>query len=288
MFPKEDTVVNDTFSHQLRLRRLFRCDDERLLVVPLDHSLTDGPIVARPGGLRRLVRQLAHGGADAVVVHKGALRALDPSSFRDTSLIVHLSASTMHAPDPDAKYLVATVAEAVRLGADGVSVHVNLGSRDEPRQVADMAAVAEGCSRWNIPLLAMIYPRGPRIVNPRDPALLAHAAVLAADLGADIVKTPYAGSPDEMRDVVNSSPIPLIVAGGPRLELADDLLDFVDQAMLSGINGFAMGRNVFQATDPAALTRRIVEHIHAGALASVALAERDEARQLSVIAEPTR
>lgn len=284
MFPKEDTVVNETFARQLRLRRLYRRDDERLLVVPLDHSVTDGPIVARPAGLQGLVRQLSSGGADAVVVHKGALRTLDPESFRDTSLIVHLSASTRHAPDPDVKYLVATVAEAVRSGADAVSVHVNLGSRDEPRQVADMASVAEACGTWNMPLLAMIYPRGPGIANPRDPALLAHAAVLGADLGADIVKTLYAGSSAEMRDVVNASPIPLIVAGGPRLELADDLLDFVDEAMLSGVNGFAIGRNIFQATDPAALTRRVVERIHAGAPA-VALADRDQPRRLSV-AEP--
>jgi 2-amino-4,5-dihydroxy-6-oxo-7-(phosphonooxy)heptanoate synthase len=289
MFPREGTIVNDTFSRQLRLRRLYRCDDDRLLVVPLDHSLTDGPIVSAPGGLRRLVAQLSSGGADAIVVHKGALRGLDAKSFLGTSLIVHLSASTSHAPDPDAKYLVATVAEAVRLGADAVSVHVNVGSRDEARQVGDMAAVAEACDRWNLPLLAMMYPRGPQIDNPRDPALLAHVAVLAADLGADIVKTLYAGSPEEMRDVVNSSPIPVIVAGGPRLELADDVLDFVDQALLSGVSGFAMGRNIFQAADPAGLTRRIVDHLHAGSPAhNAVLAARDEPRRRPVLAEPMR
>lgn len=254
--------MNDTFARQKRIRRLSRADDGRLLVVPLDHSLTDGPIVSHSGELRRLIGQFANGGADAIVVHKGTLRTLDPGSFHGMSLIVHLSASTRHATDPDAKYLVATVAEAVRLGADAVSVHVNLGSREEARQIYDLAVVAEACNRWSVPLLAMMYPRGPAVDNPLDPALLAHVAVLAADLGADIVKTLYCGSPDEMRDVVNSSPIPVIVAGGPRLERAEDVLDFVDHALLSGISGFAIGRNLFQAADPAGLTRRIADRLH--------------------------
>jgi 2-amino-4,5-dihydroxy-6-oxo-7-(phosphonooxy)heptanoate synthase len=170
----------------------------------------------------------------------------------------------VHAPDPDAKYLVGTVEEAVRLGADAVSVHVNLGSAGEADQVRDMATVAEACDRWNVPLLAMMYPRGPRIDNPRDPALLAHAAALAADLGADLVKTPYAGDVAAMRDVVRSSPIPLIVAGGPRLTDTADVLAYVDEALLAGVTGFAMGRNIFQADDPGGLARRIAGRVHRG------------------------
>src|SRR5207244_11143230 len=116
----------------------------------------------------------------AVVRHTGCLRRIRPERLRDTSLIVHLSASTARAPDPDAKVLVATVEEALRLGADGVSVHVNLGSREEQRQLVDLAVVAEACDRWNVPLLAMMYPRGPRTPDPRDPPLVAHAVAVAA------------------------------------------------------------------------------------------------------------
>lgn len=101
-------TVNHSFARRVRLRRLYRHDDHRLLVVPLDHSVTDGPIT-RGKGLDTLVGQLARNGVDAVVLHKGALRHVDHRWFTDTSLILHLSASTVHAPDPDAKYLVATV-----------------------------------------------------------------------------------------------------------------------------------------------------------------------------------
>jgi len=257
---------NQSFSKQLRLERLYRYGDERLLVVPLDHAVTSGPIVV-DGGLVRLVGQLADSNVDAVVLHKGSLRHLDHRWFTRTALIVHLSASTAHAPDPDSKYLVSSVENALRLGADAVSVHVNLGSDSEKEQVADLATVSDACDRWNMPLLAMMYPRGPRIADPRDPALIAHAATLAADLGADIVKTPYVGSVSEMADIVRSCPIPLVVAGGARLNSTDAVLSYVGETIQAGAAGVAMGRNIFQARDPGALARQIAELLHGDALA---------------------
>lgn len=253
--------MNNSFARALRLRRLHRHGDHNLLVVPLDHSVTDGPIPVQ-GPVDDLVSRLAGSGVDAVVLHKGVLRYIDPASFTGTSLIVHLSASTSRSPDPDAKYLVASVEEALRCGADAVSVHVNLGSTEERTQVADLAAVAEACDRWNVPLLAMMYPRGPRIDNPRDPELVAHAVTLAAHLGADLVKTVYPGSLDAMADIARNSPIPVLVAGGPRRAAADDVLAYVQETLLGGACGVAMGRNIFEAHDPGAMARRISDLIH--------------------------
>ncbi|MWA09129.1 2-amino-3,7-dideoxy-D-threo-hept-6-ulosonate synthase [Streptomyces sp. BA2] len=253
-------VHNASFARDLRLRRLFRHGDGRLLVVPLDHSVTDGPLPR--GDLDALLGELAGTGVDAVVLHKGSLRHVDHGWFGDMSLIMHLNASTRHAPDPDAKYLVAHVEEALRLGADAVSVHVNLGSRQEARQVADLAAVAEECDRWNVPLLAMVYARGPHISDSRAPELVAHAASLAADLGADIVKTDYAGTPERMADVVAACPIPVIVAGGPRSAESDVVLDFVSDALKGGASGVAMGRNVFQADQPGWMAASIARLVH--------------------------
>jgi len=253
--------MNNSFARAVRLRRLHRHGDRNLLIVPLDHSAADGPIPAE-GGVDDLVGRLAGGGVDAVVLHKGSLRYVQPDRFAGMSLIVHLSASTVRAPDPDAKYLVAGVEEALRCGADAVSVHVNVGSREERAQIADLAAVAEACDRWNVPLLAMMYPRGPRIDNPADPELVAHAVTLAADLGADLVKTVYPGSPAAMADVARISPIPVLVAGGPRLSTSDDVLAYVQETLLGGARGVAMGRNIFTARDPGAMARRISDVIH--------------------------
>lgn len=253
--------INYSFARQVRLRRLYRHGDQRMFVVPLDHSIATGPVVAGTA-LNRLVGQLARNGVDAVVLHKGSLRHVDHTWFTETSLIVHLSASTMHASDPDAKYLVANVEESVRLGADAVSVHVNLGSRDEGRQIADLAAVSEACEQWNMPLLAMVYPRGPQIPDPQDPDLVAHAVTLAADLGADIVKTVHVGSVAAMADITSACPIPVIVAGGPLLNTTAELRSYVTDALRGGAAGVAMGRNIFQAQDPGATAGMVADLVH--------------------------
>lgn len=254
--------MSATFSSNVRLARLYRAGGPRLFVVPLDHPVSDGPIVPKAGGLDHLVGQLADNGVDAVVLHKGGVRRVDPARFTRTSLILHLSASTAHADDPDAKYLVASVEEALRLGADGVSVHVNLGSRWEADQIRDLGRVADACDRWRIPLLAMIYPRGPKIRDPKDPALVAHAATLGAELGADIVKTPYVGDPKAMAEIVESCPIPIVVAGGPRQSDPAALMSYVDSALRGGVAGLAMGRNIFQAPDPGRAAGQVAALVH--------------------------
>jgi 2-amino-4,5-dihydroxy-6-oxo-7-(phosphooxy)heptanoate synthase len=250
--------MSTSFARRLRLLRLHR-HSRRLFVVPLDHAVTDGPIVP-DGDLDALVGRITEHDVDAVVLHKGCVRRIDPARFRDTSLIVHLSAGTARAPDPDAKYLVASVDEALRLGADAVSVHVNLGSLEEYRQIADLAAVADACDRWNLPLLAMMYPRG-QAADPRDPAAIAHAVAVAADLGADLVKTVHPGSMAAMAAITRAAAVPVLVAGGPA-QAADALVQNVSAALDGGAAGVAIGRNIIQASDLPAVTRKIAELVH--------------------------
>lgn len=268
-----EKIFGHSFGRSLRTRRLFRHGDGRIFIVPLDHSVSDGPIT--PGiPLDELVSDLATSQVDAVVLHKGSLRHVRHERFADMALIVHLSASTRHAPDPDAKYLVATVEEAVRAGADAVSVHVNVGSVEEARQVADMATVSDACDRWNIPMLAMMYPRGPKVVNPKDPALIAHAAQLAADLGADIVKSVHPGTVPDLLDITRMCPVPFVAAGGASLSGPDEVVDYVVGVLRGGGAGVAMGRNIFQSPDPAGTAARVVDVLHPRQPAAIERLER--------------
>jgi 2-amino-4,5-dihydroxy-6-oxo-7-(phosphooxy)heptanoate synthase len=250
-----------SFARRLRLRRLYRRGGPGLLIVPFDHPVSTGPIVSGDG-LDDLVGEVVAAGADAVVLHKGALRRVDPRRFDTTALVVQLSASTGQAPDPDAKYLVGGVEEALRLGADAVSVHVNVGSRTEARQIADLGAVADACDRWNLPLLAMMYPRGPQVADPYDAGLAAHAAMVAADLGADLVKTVYPGTPEAMARITRACPVPVLIAGGAADGGIDQLLDRLGAALRGGAAGAAIGRHIFQAADPGAVTRKVADMVH--------------------------
>ncbi|GAA3567231.1 2-amino-3,7-dideoxy-D-threo-hept-6-ulosonate synthase [Amycolatopsis ultiminotia] len=243
----------------LRLARLSRYVGNRFLFIPLDHSVSDGPVV--PGhAFNDLVRSLVAGGADGIIVHKGRARTIDPGLLGACSLIVHLSASTGHAPDIDAKVLVGGVEDAIRLGADAVSVHVNIGSATEAAQLADLGAVAGACERWGLPLLAMIYPRGPRIADPHEPRLLSHVVNIAADLGADLVKTTWPEPFDRIDEVVASSPVPVLLAGGP----ADggQLERYARVAMNGGCHGLAVGRRVFGHARPREAVAALAAIVH--------------------------
>jgi 2-amino-4,5-dihydroxy-6-oxo-7-(phosphonooxy)heptanoate synthase len=137
-----------------------------------------------------------------------------------------------------------------------VSVHVNLGSPTEYQQIRLMAEVADSCDRVGLPLLAMIYPRGPGIQNHPPSQTLQHAASLAVDLGADIVKLPLSGSLQDMMDVVDSCSIPVLSAGGSQVS-ANKFGVFVANVMKSGARGLAAGRNIFMAADPGKKVREV-------------------------------
>nr|WP_255646218.1 2-amino-3,7-dideoxy-D-threo-hept-6-ulosonate synthase [Actinoplanes polyasparticus] len=246
----------------MRLRRLAKSGNQRLLVVPMDHPISDGPLAVGKRGLDNLVDTLSRNGADAVVLHKGSLRQIDPFRFANLSLIVHLSASSSHAPDPDQKVLVTSVIEALRLGADAVSVHVNVGSSEEAAQLRDLGQVAAACDEWNMPLLAMMYPRGPKIADPAPPELIAHIASIAVELGADLVKLPFAGSVQEMGQVVAGCPIPILVAGGPRPDDDDDVKVLAQKALTAGVAGLSVGRSIFEAPDPGRMTKILSSLVH--------------------------
>ncbi|MEV6926338.1 2-amino-3,7-dideoxy-D-threo-hept-6-ulosonate synthase [Dactylosporangium sp. NPDC051485] len=253
---------NDTFARRVRLDRLYRNGSGGLLVVPLDHPVSGGPILHSGchGSLDRLVGELAGNGADAVVLHKGALRHVRPRWFRDLSLIVHCSAGT-GLSDPDDKVLVCGVEEALRLGADAISVHVNAGAATEPRQLADLGAVAAACQDWGVPLLAMVYARGPGITDGRAPRLVAHAAAIAAELGADLVKTALPRAGADLSAIFADCPIPVLAAGGDAQD-GPATLGLLADAMRAGAGGIAAGRLVFTNPDPASVLRKLAALVH--------------------------
>jgi len=237
----------------VRLRRITK--NSRMLCVPMDHGVTVGPIK----GLDRIhdtIRMLERGGATAILAHKGILRSLPEPP--DVGLIMHMSASTSLASSPNWKVQVAGVEEALRLGADAVSVHVNVGNRDEQHMLAKLGAVADACDEWGVPLIAMMYPRGENVKDPNDPEVIAHAARIGAELGADIVKVPMPSSnPDEIRRIIEGCPVPIVAAGGPKLDDDRRVLELAHAVILAGGIGVAFGRNVFQHEDPEAMTRAL-------------------------------
>lgn len=154
---------------QVRLQRIFNRETGRAIIVPMDHGVSVGPIEGIEN-IHKTVSDMADGGADAVLMHKGLCRCCFRASGegKDVGLIIHLSASTSLSSYSNKKRLVCTVEEAIRRGADGVSVHVNLGDDNESDMLADLGEVARVAEEWSMPLLAMLYARGPRTETTRE------------------------------------------------------------------------------------------------------------------------
>jgi len=254
---------------KIRIERIIDRNTKHTVIVPMDHGVSMGPIQGLQN-LAKTINAVAEGGANAVVVHKGIVAYGHRGYGKDVGLIIHLSASTMLSPDPNEKVLVCTVEEAIKLGADGVSVHINIGSKTEAEQLKTLGEISKTCQEWGMPLLAMMYPRGEKI-NQFDPKAVALAARVGAELGADIVKTNFTGDVESFKKVVEGCPVPVVIAGGPKMNSVEELLQMVRMAMDAGASGVAIGRNIFQAENPTKMTRAIAMIVHENADVKAAL-----------------
>jgi predicted phospho-2-dehydro-3-deoxyheptonate aldolase len=254
---------------EVRKERIMNRETGKTVIVPMDHGVTVGPIRGLID-LPKTVDMVAEGGANAVVEHVGMVGQGHRRYGRDIGLIVHLSGSTTLSPDPNRKVLVCSVERAVRAGADAVSIHVNIGAENEGEMLEAFGEVAEGAEYWGIPLLAMVYPRGPKVANEKDVENVKIAARVGAELGADIVKVPYTGSPKTFKDVVAGCPVPVVIAGGSKLS-DEETLKMVEGAMKAGASGLSMGRNAFQHEHPVRLVSAACAIVQEGKTAKEAM-----------------
>jgi len=248
---------------KIRLERIINRNSRKTVIVPMDHGVTVGPI---PGleDMRETVSKVVAGGANAILMHKGIVRSGHRGTGRDIGLIVHLSGGTVLSPDPNAKELVCTVEEAIKLGADAVSVHINLGAETDRDMLRQLGYVSERCLEWQIPLVAMMYTRGPKIKNEYDLKNIKHAARVGAELGADIVKCVYTGSVESFAEVVEGCPVPVVIAGGEKMGSDEDIFTMVEGALKAGAAGVSIGRNAFQHRDPTRIIEALSKMVHEG------------------------
>ncbi|WP_174590518.1 2-amino-3,7-dideoxy-D-threo-hept-6-ulosonate synthase [Methanocella conradii] len=247
----------------IRMKRIFDQRTKKTVMIPMDHGITLGPVKGLEN-VREVMRCAIEGGANALIMHKGIVKDCYVNCARASGLIIHLSASTSLSVDPDYKILLTTPDEALSLGADAISVHVNVGSEKEHQMLLDAGMVARRCEYLGLPMLAMMYPRGKNIHNQYDPDLIAHVCRVGAEMGADVVKTNYTGDPDTFKRVVRGCPVPVLVAGGLRTSTDIELLENISGAMEAGAAGVAIGRNVFMHEAPALMVRRICAVVHDG------------------------
>jgi predicted phospho-2-dehydro-3-deoxyheptonate aldolase len=248
---------------KIRLERIINRNTRKTIIVPMDHGMSVGPI---PGviDMKEAIRKVSEGGANAIVEHKGLVEEGHRGEGKDIGLIIHLSASTNLSIYPHAKTLVCSVEEAIKLGADAVSIHVNLGNGQEREMLKDFGHVSYEARTWGMPLLAMIYPRGEKIKDEYDVKVIKHAARVGSEMGADIVKVSYTGSEESFHEVVQGCSVPVVIAGGEKMESDREILEMVKGAIDAGGAGVSIGRNVFQHEDPSKMIQAISAIVNDG------------------------
>ena len=260
----------------IRLGRVLDPHDGRAAVVALDHGLHLGAV---PGvvDVGAVLESLGRSGADAFLVSPGVARAF-PDVFVGRGapgLIVRVDwTNRWRAPDrlgsdEGRGRVIAQVADAARSGADAVLAYVFLGYEDpdaEARQVEQVAGLVADCDRLGIGCILEPMPRGRRVgADEHRAEWIALGARIGCELGADVLKTDYSGDADSFAEVTAASFRPVLIAGGPRVSSDREVLAMAAGALQAGARGVFLGRNLFQAADPAALLRAVRALVHEGA-----------------------
>jgi fructose-bisphosphate aldolase/2-amino-3,7-dideoxy-D-threo-hept-6-ulosonate synthase len=247
---------------ELRLRRLYRRQDQKLLIIPLDHGITYGPINGI-SNIRKTVATISTTKANAIILHKGNIVICKDllQNNRELAVILHLNASVHFSPNQERKIMVASIEEALQLGVDAVSIHINIGNGFDHQMLHDFGEVSEQCQKWGMPLLAMLYPRG-KVIDEKSVEGNLVAARVAMEIGADFVKIGYTGDPRSFEKIVKGVDIPLLVAGGDFNTDNAGFINDIKGAIQAGAAGVAIGRNIFQRNNVADYIAAIYEAIN--------------------------
>src|SRR6266704_806212 len=197
-----------------------------------------------------------------VVFHKGIAEKYYNGKV---PLIVKLNGKTSLPRGEPVSTLVCSVEEAISLGAKGVGYTIYLGSANESVMLEEFGQIEEEAHEEGLPAIAWIYPRGEAVKNDTSPEIVAYAARAGLEMGADAVKIKYTGDPTSFRWAVKAAGLAKVfMSGGPKAPTDETFLSQVKGAMDAGATGLAVGRNVWQHTDPLKMSSALREIIFNG------------------------
>jgi class I fructose-bisphosphate aldolase len=258
---------------KIRLGRLFDQTSHKALIVAYSHGVIMGP---RPGmhnldEMRRV--SLSVGRANGLMIAPGLVTQLEESFIgrERPSLIIHLDYQSFSRDimpyGEGATVEMAQIEEIIAAGADGVMTYLYMGYEDPEREkmeIARNARLARACERWGI--ILMIEPRSAREAsNPADKTdskILELYCRISAEIGADLVKCIHPGQEEALRSVIDGCTAPVLVAGGSRAEKTEQAYARAESAMRAGAAGLVYGRNIYEASDPAAELDRYLRIVH--------------------------
>ena len=265
---------------EIRMARLFNPKSKHIVLVTMDHGICINPMKEISDPVK-IVRKIAKGGADAMLLTPGIARLTYQELLSKVSLMVRIDGTaTSIGPDVTNDELICSVQSALSLGADAVATFGVIGVAREAQLSHKIGQISEECERLGMPHMVEMIPQEMLMHQftdkasrkwPSDPEIVKYSARVAAELGADIVKGYYTGDPETFQEVIEYCPVPYVVLSGPASGDPRTFLKFIREAMDCGAKGVSVGRNVWTYKDPVAITRAICQIVHEDASMEEAL-----------------
>lgn len=239
-----------------RLSRIFRSDSKRCVMLAVDHGYFLGPTYRLEVPRRTITPLLNH--ADSLMLTRGVLRT-SVNSNTNIPIVLRVSGGTsILGEDLSNETITTSIDDAIRLNASCLALSIFVGSKYEHQTLSNLAKLVDQGEKYGIPILA-VTAVGKEMA--RDARYLGLACRIAAELGAQLVKTYYC---QDFEKVTESCPVPVIIAGGKKLPSEKDVLRLAHDSLKAGASGVDMGRNIWQSDNPVAMIQAVKSIVHEG------------------------
>ena len=235
-------------------------EDDKTVIIAMDHgvSLDVLPGLSNPG---EIIREVKAGGADAVLTSYGIARKFN-KELSSLGLIVRADGGNSELSNKPGGKILYDVEDCLKLGADAIACMGFPGAENEEITLQNVSYLAARGEEWGVPLLAEMLPGGFSEKIPNSMENIKMATRLGGELGAHIIKTDYPDQPEKFEKVTEGSLAPVVILGGSKSDNKKDLLKGISRALEAGVNGVAIGRNVWKSRSPSSMTKAIVDVVH--------------------------
>lgn len=242
-----------------RFHRLFGADG-RSVVVAMDHGTTDGAVAGFENP-EQVLEQVIAGGADAILTSVGIARHFS-KQLKDVGLLIRCDGGTSPLLE-HSRELIIGIDDVLTTGADGAAAMYFPGTANGYSSTIYFPRLASEAHRWNIPVMAEALPYGfEDHPSGRAVGAVADTCRMAAENGADVIKTFYTGERESFKRVIRGCYRPVLVLGGPKTHSDREFLASIRDALDAGAVGVVIGRNVWQSPSPTGMTQALVALVH--------------------------
>jgi putative autoinducer-2 (AI-2) aldolase len=239
---------------QNRIAQIIKPTDNRALMLAVDHGYFLGPTEKLEVPRKAISPLLKH--CDSLMLTRGVQRTSVNPKF-PTPIVLRVSGgSSIIGADLSNEEITVSIKDAIRLNACALAMSIFVGSKYEKQTIVNLGKLVSEAEEFGIPVLAVTAVG--KEIGQKDARYLSLACRIAAEQGAHIVKTYYCKN---FEKVVESCPVPIIIAGGKKIP-ERDALELAYNSIKSGAVGVDMGRNIWQSDNPVPMIRAVRAIVH--------------------------